>query len=205
MKKRNPLFAALKDAAIALVLGFIVVQMLAGCVALFPNSQHRAADFRATAEIVAAVLVLEARGDGPIGEIAVANVIVNRSKNSPDGLLLQVFKPNQFNVVTGKNEQELIAAAKHVITGEEWDIAVSIATDALLGNLEDITDGATHFHSGPAPSWAAGMTLTAQIGHHYFYSERKPNKASPDKVGESTSELPSYTSAPARRGGGGTL
>jgi len=137
-------------------------------------------------DVIAAALIGEAGGEGEKGMHAVMNVIVNRAKGSNDlvrGAISNVLKPKQFsffnNYNAGKEEMNQIIqrASKH----SNWNKARSIALAGLSGKLNDITDGATHYHvsSGPGkvnPKWsnpAVGgknpqAVVTNTIGHHTF-------------------------------------
>lgn len=137
-------------------------------------------------DVIAAALIGEAGGEGEKGMHAVMNVIVNRAKGSNDlvrGVVSAVLKPKQFsffnNYNAGKEDMsQIIARASN---HSNWSKARSIALAGLSHKLNDITDGATHYHvsSGPSkvkPKWsnpAVGgknpqAVVTNTIGHHTF-------------------------------------
>lgn len=117
----------------------------------------------------------EARGESLDGQIAVAEVILNRV-DSPlyPRTICGVVKQRggggcQFSYVCqGKTKMREKGAA---------DLAGRIARAMLDGAPRVLTDGATHFHTkGVKPSWSKRFARTAAIGAHYFY--RQPGNRS---------------------------
>ncbi|MES2914775.1 MAG: cell wall hydrolase [Pseudomonadota bacterium] len=112
----------------------------------------------------------EARGESLDGQVAVAEVILNRvdSRLYPRtvcGVVKQRAGGGcQFSYVcTGKKKMSEKAAA---------DLAGRIARAMLDGAPRVLTDGATHFHTkGVRPSWAKRFAKTASIGSHLFYRQ----------------------------------
>lgn len=108
------------------------------------------------ADVITEIILSEAGGESPLGQQAVANVIWNRARVSGRGPLFEALKPGQFHRRAGLN-------IDHV------GYARAIAQKMLAGTLPDVTNGATHFHSGKTPYWAKSMVFTVQIGRHRFY------------------------------------
>ncbi len=115
-------------------------------------------------------LYFEARGESLDGQIAVAEVILNRT-DSPlyPRTICGVVKQRggggcQFSYVcNGKTRMREKAAA---------DLAGRIARAMLDGAPRVLTDGATHFHTrGVRPSWSKRFAKTASIGAHLFYRQ----------------------------------
>jgi hypothetical protein len=115
-------------------------------------------------------LYFEARGESLDGQIAVAEVILNRV-DSPlyPRTVCGVVKQRggggcQFSYVcTGKKKMRERASA---------DLAGRIARAMLDGAPRRLTDGATHFHTrGVRPSWSKRFSKTAAIGSHLFYRQ----------------------------------
>ena len=113
----------------------------------------------------------EARGESLQGQIAVAEVILNRrDSHLYPRTVCGVVKQRggggcQFSYVcdghTDKMREEGAA-----------DLAGRIARAMLDGAPRVLTDGATHFHAtGVRPRWAAAFHRTAQFGSHLFYRE----------------------------------
>ena len=136
-------------------------------------------DFYAQLEIdvLARTLWGEARGEGTAGMTAVAAVILNRVSvaQSRAGYwwgnnIIQVCqKPYQFSCWnrSDPNFRKLQAV-------DESDLyfatALRLARRAVIGALEDITGGATHYHASDiAPYWTKREQPTAIIGNHIFY------------------------------------
>jgi len=115
-------------------------------------------------------LYFEARGESLEGQIAVAEVILNRVDSplyprSVCGVVKQRGGGGcQFSYVcTGKKKMREKASA---------DLAGRIARAMLDGAPRVLTDGATHFHTkGVRPSWSKRFSRTASIGSHLFYRQ----------------------------------
>jgi spore germination cell wall hydrolase CwlJ-like protein len=115
-------------------------------------------------------LYFEARGESLEGQIAVAEVILNRV-DSPlyPRTVCGVVKQRggggcQFSYVChGKKKMREKTAA---------NLAGRIARAMLDGAPRVLTDGATHFHTrGVRPSWSKRFAKTAAIGAHLFYRQ----------------------------------
>jgi spore germination cell wall hydrolase CwlJ-like protein len=121
-------------------------------------------------ECLTEALYFEARGESLAGQIAVAEVILNRA-DSPlyPRTVCGVVKQRggggcQFSYVCrGKTKMREQRAA---------DLAGRIARAMLDGAPRVLTDGATHFHTrGVRPSWSKRFAKTAAIGAHLFYRQ----------------------------------
>lgn len=115
-------------------------------------------------------LYFEARGESLAGQVAVAEVILNRV-DSPlyPRTVCGVVKQRggggcQFSYVCqGKGKMREKGAA---------DLAGRIARAMLDGAPRVLTDGATHFHTRSVkPSWSKRFARTAAIGAHLFYRQ----------------------------------
>ena len=122
-------------------------------------------------DVVAAVIIAEAGGEGYKGMQAVANVIANRAtiqKKTPYEIVVQ---PKQFSCISPVLEKEMTFEAfiaKHK-KHKRWNDAKELTRTIYFSKLEDVTGGARNFHSGPKPYWAKKMTFTVRIGGHSFY------------------------------------
>ena len=121
-------------------------------------------------ECLTEALYFEARGESLDGQIAVAEVILNRV-DSPlyPRTVCGVVKQRggggcQFSYVcTGKKKMREKGAA---------DLSGRIARAMLDGAPRILTAGATHFHTrGVKPSWSKRFSRTAAIGAHFFYRQ----------------------------------
>jgi len=126
-------------------------------------------------DMVARTIYGEARGAGREGMQAVANVIKNRVDAKSwmgKSFLDVVFKDYQFSAWNegDPNRVKMLAVND---SDPAFAQAREIATAAILGDLEDITGGALHYHTtGVNPPWATspGATVSARIGTHIFYT-----------------------------------
>jgi spore germination cell wall hydrolase CwlJ-like protein len=115
-------------------------------------------------------LYFEARGESLEGQIAVAEVILNRVDSAlyPRAVCGVVKQRGgggcQFSYVChGKSKMREKAAA---------DLAGRIARAMLDGAPRLLTDGATHFHTRSVrPGWSKRFAHTASIGAHLFYRQ----------------------------------
>jgi hypothetical protein len=133
----------------------------------------------------------EARGETQRGQIAVAEVIMNRARSGyyPASVCGVVFQGShrstgcQFTFTCD-------GSLNHRPRGRAWDRAQRVATAVLMGYTRPITQGATHYHTHAVnPVWNSGLVETTSIESHVFY--RFPNR----------SERAYYQEALARRRG----
>jgi len=116
-------------------------------------------------------LYFEARGENLVGQVAVAEVILNRvdSKSYPNsvcGVIQQgQYKRNacQFSFICdGKVE--------HIGDREAFEELGKVAWVMLQGKPRILTGKATHYHAASVlPRWAKRLVRTARIGDHIFY------------------------------------
>lgn len=118
-------------------------------------------------QVVAAVLLGEAEGEGEKGMIAVAEVIRKRADQKGVSPLAVVKEPKQFSCMNNLTPPQLIR--KHW-RKKDWELALRIAR--MMYNtpekLPGITCGATHYATY-IPRWARGHDPVAVIGNHYFW------------------------------------
>lgn len=125
-------------------------------------------------ECLARALYFEARGEALDGQVAVAEVVLNRvdSPRWPATICEVVEEARrdscQFSFMCdGKPET--------VANPKAWDRAAKIARAMIDGAPRRLTGGATHFHAGfVSPRWAEVFTRTAEIGGHLFYRPARP-------------------------------
>jgi spore germination cell wall hydrolase CwlJ-like protein len=119
----------------------------------------------------------EARNQSLEGQLAVAQVVVNRTiddeyPNTPcevvyDARTYSSGFPKrhqcQFSwYCDGKSDEPTDKAA--------FERAMQIIVYLMKSDVSDITNGATHYHTLQVlPSWAEGENPTAIIGNHIFY------------------------------------
>ncbi|MAH04007.1 MAG: hydrolase [Alphaproteobacteria bacterium] len=121
----------------------------------------------------------EARGEGMAGMQAIANVIMNRVAISErykngywwgKGVIGVCKKPWQFSC-WNKGDVNKAKIENIDFDGDfVFAIALDIAEQALLGELEDITNGSTSYHADyVTPKWVKDDKPKATIGRHLFY------------------------------------
>jgi spore germination cell wall hydrolase CwlJ-like protein len=117
-------------------------------------------------------LYYEARGEGEIGEKAVAEVVFHRLSGGYHGhsICAVVYEGSghpgcQFSF-TCDGSMKRAREASAWKTSEE--LAAQILTRVVA--LRNYTAGATNYHAiSVKPDWAATMQKTTQIRHHVFY------------------------------------
>lgn len=143
------------------------------CVWLLPKSVTALElDMAYSEQLATATIAMEARGEGPDGELAVAFVLRNRMNDGRWGsnLASVVLAPEQFSGWnTSDPNRKTLAEMKNddpVLQG------AAKALELAFSGLTDITEGATHYYSVKAkapPFWITKGTFTVQIGNHRFY------------------------------------
>ncbi len=119
---------------------------------------------RADLDCMAEALYHEARGEGRQGQMAVAEVILNRVDSGafPRTVCGVINQPSQFSYTIG--------GAKPIRNKAAYLRAQDIAAEALAGAPRQLTGGATYFHTpAVSPSWSRRFQRTVQIGRHIFY------------------------------------
>jgi hypothetical protein len=115
---------------------------------------------------LAGAVYFEARGEGLAGQLAVAQVIINRSEDGrfPGSYCGVVAQPGQFSFMRGRQMPQ-------VRTGTAaWTRAVAIAQIAHKGMWESEVGNAVFFHARYVrPGWSMRKTRMAQIDTHIFY------------------------------------
>ena len=105
----------------------------------------------------------EARGEGVEGMQAVALVTMNRARQQDKTVCEVVYQRKQFswtNTAKGRNKP---------VTGN-INTAYDIASQAVSGVLDDITGGATHYHTKKVkPVWRKALDKATVINNHIFY------------------------------------
>ncbi|MGD9982305.1 MAG: cell wall hydrolase [Hyphomonadaceae bacterium] len=136
-------------------------------------------------------IYFEARGESQRGQIAVAEVIMNRVRSgyypaSVCGVVYQGSHRSTGCQFTFTCDGSLNQRPR----GRAWERAQRVATAVMLGYTRPITQGATHYHTHAVnPVWNSGLVETTSIESHVFY--RFPNR----------SERAYYQEALARRRG----
>lgn len=105
----------------------------------------------------------EARGEPRMGQVAVAEVTMNRvaSPNFPDSVCRVVHQEAAFSWTMGD------ASAPG---GRAWRRALEVAATVYNDEQSPVVPGALHYHvRGIEPEWARAHPPIKRIGRHVFY------------------------------------
>lgn len=117
-------------------------------------------------------IYFEARGEPYNGQVAVAQVVLNRVRNPayPDTICAVVYQNRQL-----RNRCQFSFACDlvpdRVADNRAWRQAQEIAREATAGRLKiKELEAATHYHAVYVkPYWAPSMQRQSRIGQHVFY------------------------------------
>jgi spore germination cell wall hydrolase CwlJ-like protein len=112
---------------------------------------------------LAGAVYFESKGEPLSGQLAVANVIINRTNSGrfPRSICGVVKQPGQFSFVRGGEIPE-------IRSGAQYRTAMAIAEIAMDKEWENPTPGALYFHARRvSPGWARPRVAT--IGNHVFF------------------------------------
>lgn len=127
----------------------------------------RTATDDAEQDCLASAVYFEARGESLEGQLAVAEVVLNRSRSGryPTTICGVVTQPMQFSFV---NATRRIPAANR--GSEAWRKAVGIARIAQDGITDQLASDVLWYHADyVSPSWGRRLDRTTKIGVHIFY------------------------------------
>ncbi|WP_343550722.1 cell wall hydrolase [Pantoea sp.] len=111
----------------------------------------------------------EARGEPVKGQIAVGTVTMNRANWDVKEICPVVYAPKQFSWTSLKKNPH-----SYPPKGDKsWQRARQLAKKIVEGELQDVTKGATYFHTHSVkPVWRHTFQRTVVIGNHVFYASR---------------------------------
>lgn len=124
---------------------------------------------------LAEAIYFEARGESIRGQVAVAQVVLNRVRNPdyPKTICGVVYQNAGW--LNGCQFSFACDDRKHVVDEmAQWNVAKQIATAVSAGQiwLPDV-GSATHYHAAYVrPNWAGSMVKLERIGLHIFYRTR---------------------------------
>lgn len=116
-------------------------------------------------ECLAKNIYHEARGESLEGQIAVAQVTLNRVRNPQfdNTVCAVVYAPSQFSWTLDKR--------KRVRDQKAWRASVNIARAVLTQTVKLPDFPALYFHTRQVnPHWNRSKKVLAKIGSHIFYS-----------------------------------
>lgn len=133
---------------------------------------------------IADALYHEARGEGEVGMLAVANVIHNRYNhpNYPDTYCGVINQHKQFSyTLEGKPQGEHLKA--HLAFKPEkarnaYQTAEKIADDVVEGRLQKFLPSTVLWYTTTKVKnyWTKTKKVVVQIGNHKFYSDKEKKK-----------------------------
>lgn len=143
-------------------------------------------------DIITACLIGEAGGEGAGGMQAVMNVIANRAHGDPHKFAQECLKPYQFSMFNDATVKKTVKLGDIVAKARKhpkWNEALALVKQAATKKLEDVTGGATHYHT-PAvnPSWNTQLQQVATIGNHLFYKQPTKKKGAWDSTTNSKAD-----------------
>jgi spore germination cell wall hydrolase CwlJ-like protein len=118
-------------------------------------------------ECLVKAIYFEARSETIEGQLAVAEVILNRAASAlyPSTICGVVTQPAQFSFI--RRGQFPVPDR----SSEGWRKALAIADIARKGLADAVAPNVLWYHATyVAPSWGRRLTRVAQIGTHIFYS-----------------------------------
>jgi N-acetylmuramoyl-L-alanine amidase len=118
-------------------------------------------------ECLATAIYFEARGESLEGQLAVADVVLNRTASAayPNEVCAVVKQKAQFSFVRRGQLPRPDEAS------EAWRRAVAVAFVARNGLVRAVPDEVLWYHADyVSPSWGRRLTQVTRIGAHIFYS-----------------------------------
>ncbi len=114
-------------------------------------------------QCMAGAIYFESKGEPLSGQLAVAEVILNRTKSGrfPKSVCSVVTQRGQFSFVRG-------GRVPAIALNKQYRTAIAVARVALADAWDSPAAGAMYFHARRvSPSW--NRTQVAAIGNHVFY------------------------------------
>ena len=130
-----------------------------------------AADSNRELDCLAEAIYYEARSEGRVGQLAVAEVVLNRVRHGqyPDTICGVVYQGSERTTgcqFTFTCDGSLMREPR----GRSWERSRAVAEHALLGFARPVTRRATHYHTVAVdPYWNDNLMRTRRIGTHIFY------------------------------------
>lgn len=113
---------------------------------------------------LASAVYFESKGEPLEGQLAVAQVIMNRvaSGRFADDICGVVYQPGQFSFTwDGRSDEPSDSPA--------WRTAQAVAVIAATDNWREVVPDATHFHATRvSPGWH-NLRKISRVGNHIFY------------------------------------
>lgn len=122
---------------------------------------------------LAEAIYFEARGEPVDGQVAVAEVILNRvdSDRYPDEIC-KVVNQGTGRINACQFSYTCDGVPEQIADQDAWKTAGRVARRLLDGAPRLLTQDATHYHADYVdPHWATVYPRTAQVGRHIFYKQ----------------------------------
>lgn len=100
----------------------------------------------------------EGRGEPEVGQLAIAEVVINRASERNLNICQVIKQPKQFSWYTTWNHK--------IPSGQDWNKSVNIAETVLNGKTTNYTNGALFFRHKSIKGRVASSIV---IGNHKFY------------------------------------
>ena len=126
--------------------------------------QDAKASLNAEEHCLAGAVYFESKGESLAGQLAVARVVMARSKSGrfPSSLCGVVYQKSQFSFVRGNSMPRIDTGGAH------WRNAVAISKIALNDGWKSPVEGALFFHARRvSPGWR--LTRLGMVDNHVFY------------------------------------
>ncbi len=124
------------------------------------------ADLSREMECLAGTVYFESRGEPLTGQLAVAQVVINRAESSrfPSSYCGVVYQRSQFSFVKGGKMPRIARSST------AWKRAKAIARIAHEGHWDSEAQDSLYFHATYVrPSWSYRKAKRAAISTHIFY------------------------------------
>jgi spore germination cell wall hydrolase CwlJ-like protein len=131
------------------------------------NASSGVGPANADQECIASAVYFEARGEPLEGQLAVAEVVLNRAASGkfPSSICAVVKQASQFSFVRKGRIPRIEKAS------ESWRKATAIAHVATMRLAKRLGSDVLWYHANYVrPGWGRALTRVAQIGSHIFYS-----------------------------------
>jgi len=135
------------------------------------------ADFGKQLDCLTQNIYFEARGESPLGQLAVGLVTLNRVKDDrwPDTIcevVKQANKDSSGNIILNECQFSWYCDGNSDVVpdNEAASLARDIAFLLMTQDIKDFTKGSNYFHATYVkPAWRKQVEMTIEIGYHIFY------------------------------------
>ncbi|MEQ8176871.1 MAG: cell wall hydrolase [Amphiplicatus sp.] len=121
---------------------------------------------------LAEAIYYEARSESRVGQLAVADVVLNRvaSPIYPNSICGVVYQGSERTDLRCQFSFTCDGSMKRRLNQRKWAAAEDLSGAILAGLRVPVSRNATHYHADyVSPPWSKTLTPTATIGTHKFY------------------------------------